>query len=135
MNEHRKISRRSKFWILSCGVMLLSGYLLFALSAERYAKCGPVWVKLIWRWSKPDQSLGSGVIRDYYYLSDQCTATVIVNDRLYLTLLENGKTSIDLVVPKWIAYSIVDGAKFILLLLVAALIALWRSAKWGKLRS
>lgn len=133
MNVHRKISRHSKLLVLVFGVMLLSGYLLLAISSEWYTECDTVWFKLISRWGNPDQSIGSGLIRNYYYLSDQCTARVITTDKIYLTLLENGEILIDLVVPKWIAYVIVDCEILILLLMVSVFIILWKIAKQEKI--
>jgi hypothetical protein len=105
-------------------LILLGAGLLFILVSGWQGRCNVVWVKLIWRWGRPDQRIGSGLTIHYYNLSEQCTASAIIADKIYIKLEENGNTWAQPTISKQLVYFLVNWGKWLFLSVVTAIVIL-----------
>jgi hypothetical protein len=112
--------------------MSLGSGLLLTSKLGWQEACGIAWVKLPWRLGDPDQSIGSGIVVDYYNLSSQCTARVIVEDKVYIDFQEGDRTWAELALPKQLVFFLIDWAIWVLLILIAIIAIVWWIAKRRK---
>lgn len=106
-------------------LLLLVAGLLFILVSGWQGRCNVVWVKLIWRWGRPDQSIGSGLIVHHYDLSNRCTAKVLLLDKILISFEENGKIWTELAFSKQLTYFFIDWGKWLLLVAIAMAVIVW----------